>query len=87
MSKNLNITSDLENFSEKNPNNLFDFIFSINVLEHVKDIKIHLKKSIVINFIRHLRLLLKYSFYKTALSPFLSLNKASELHDIMEKSD
>ena len=40
------ITSDLENFSEKNPNNLFDFIFSINVLEHVKDIKIHLKKSI-----------------------------------------
>ena len=48
---------------------------SIYKKSFIKILEFNLKKSIVINFIRHLRLLLKYSFYKTALSPFLSLNK------------
>ena len=44
---NINIiTSSLEKFSDENINNKYDFIFSINVLEHTEDIKIHIKKCL-----------------------------------------
>ena len=40
------ITSSLEKFSDENINSEYDFIFSINVLEHTKDVKMHIKKSL-----------------------------------------
>jgi len=40
------ITSSLEKFSEENINSKYDFIFSINVLEHSKDVKMHIKKCL-----------------------------------------
>jgi len=40
------ITSSLEKFSDENINSEYDFIFSINVLEHSKDVKVHIKKSL-----------------------------------------
>tara|TARA_Y100000590_G_scaffold443378_1_gene572733 strand:+ start:486 stop:1352 length:867 start_codon:yes stop_codon:yes gene_type:complete len=44
---NINIiTTDLEKFSDENTNGKYDFIFSINVLEHAKDIKTHIKKCV-----------------------------------------
>ena len=44
---NINIiNSSLEKFSDENIHNKYDFIFSINVLEHTEDIKIHIKKCL-----------------------------------------
>ena len=45
--KNINIvTTNLEKFSDENFNKKFDLIFSINVLEHSKDIKLHIEKCL-----------------------------------------
>jgi 2-polyprenyl-3-methyl-5-hydroxy-6-metoxy-1,4-benzoquinol methylase len=45
LDKNLKIIkTDLESYNKNSQEKLFDFIFSINVLEHTKNIEVHLKK-------------------------------------------
>jgi 2-polyprenyl-3-methyl-5-hydroxy-6-metoxy-1,4-benzoquinol methylase len=43
--KNFIINTTLENYSDNYSKEKFDFIFSINVLEHTKNIRIHLEKT------------------------------------------
>jgi len=44
--KNSIMSITLEDYSDNYPKEKFDFIFSINVLEHTKNIRIHIEKSL-----------------------------------------
>jgi 2-polyprenyl-3-methyl-5-hydroxy-6-metoxy-1,4-benzoquinol methylase len=44
--KNLIVNKNLENYSDNYAEEKFDFIFSINVLEHTKNIRTHIEKTL-----------------------------------------